>query len=68
MKALCELYFETGGANWKKKDGFNTCQPNGTATSDPCEGGAEGSAWFWPGNYGIYLCDTTGASSRVMAM
>ena len=62
VKALCDLYFATGGANWKVNTGFNTCNPNGTAGSDPC--GDPGWKWgTFP--YGVTHCDTTGQSSRV---
>ena len=61
VKALCDLYFATGGANWEDKTGFNTCNPNGTAGSDPC--GDPG--WKWRNGYGVSKCDTTGQSSRV---
>ena len=56
VKALCDLYFATGGANWKGNTGFTTCYPNGTASSDPC-----GGMGWW----GVYSCDTYGQSSRV---
>ena len=62
VKALCDLYFATGGANWKGNTGFNTCKADGTAGSDPCDGG-----WVW-GQYpysGVTSCDMTGQSSRV---
>ena len=61
VKALCDLYFATGGANWKVNTGFNTCNTNGTAGSDPCGGG-----WKWDRGYsGVKQCDTTGQWSRV---
>jgi hypothetical protein len=54
VKALCDLYFATGGANWKGNTGFNTCKPDGTAGSDPC--GDPG--WKWNGNnQGVSWCD-----------
>ena len=58
VKALCDLYFATGGANWKVNTGFNTCKPDGTASTDPCGD---------PGWYGV-TCDTTGQSSRVTGL
>ena len=61
VKALCDLYFAMGGANWKHNAGFNTCKRDGTAGSDPC--GDPG--WKWGSNTGVYQCDTTGQSSRV---
>ena len=68
VKALCDLYFATAGANWTHNDGFSTCNPNGTASSDPCGGG-----WRWDNGYsgefnGVRQCDTTGQSSRVAAL
>ena len=60
VKALCDLYFATGGANWNFNTGFNTCKSDGTAGSDPC--GDPG--WKW-GSSGVIGCDTTGHSSRV---
>ena len=65
VKALCDLYFATGGANWKNTTGFNTCNPNGTASSDPC--GDPGWKWYSGrgGPYGVTVCDTFGQSSRV---
>ena len=65
VKALCDLYFATGGANWKVNTGFTTCKPDGTAGSDPC--GDPG--WKWGGGYGgVTQCDTTGQWSRVMQL
>ena len=61
VKALCELYFATGGANWTVNTGFNTCQADGTAGSDPCGGG-----WKWDSSWGVYRCDSSGQWSRVM--
>ena len=63
VKALCDLYFATGGANWKGNTGFKTCNPNGTASSDPCDG----QGWNW-NNYGVGQCDTTGQWSRVTSL
>ena len=65
VKALCDLYFATGGANWKDKGfkGFITCYPNGTASSDPCAAYPEG--WRWGFSTGVAQCDTTGQWSRV---
>ena len=65
VKALCELYFATGGANWTKNTGFKTCNPNGTASSDPC--GDSGWTWYGGGG-GVSYCDTTGQSSRVTGL
>ena len=64
VKALCDLHFATGGANWKVNTGFSACKPDGTASSDPC--GDPG--WKWVGGYGVYQCDTTGQSSRVQRL
>ena len=66
VKALCDLYFATGGASWKrsKNTGFDTCNPNGTAGSDPCSD----PGFKWADQYGSHYgvtCDTTGQSSRV---
>ena len=60
VKALCDLYFATGGANWRYHTGFSTCNTNGTASSDPCDGG-----WNWNTYNGVYSCDKSGKSSRV---
>ena len=59
VKALCDLYFATGGANWRRNTGFNKCKQDGTAGSDPC-----GGRW---GVTGV-VCDTTGQSSRVTGL
>ena len=70
VKALCELYFATKGADWRVNTGFSTCKRDGTASSDPC--GDPG--WKWNnGNSGVYhygvtKCDTTGQSSRVQRL
>jgi hypothetical protein len=68
VKALCDLYFGNGGANWFYNTGFTTCNPNGTASSDPC--GDPG--WKWPdptyGHLGVTQCDTSGQSSRVTGL
>ena len=61
VKALCDLYFATGGANWSVNFGFNTCKPDGTASTDPCGD----QKWWWNSAYGVRRCDTTGQSSRV---
>ena len=63
VKALCDLYFATGGASWTDKKGFKTCNPNGTASSDPCAGLTP--PWRHPGYGGVFKCDTTGQWSRV---
>ena len=63
VKALCDLYFATGGANWKNNTGFNTCRRDGTAGSDPCAAYPEG--WRWGFSTGVAQCDTTGQWSRV---
>ena len=60
VKALCDLYFATGGANWTVNDGFSTCNPNGTASSDPCYG----AGWKW-GQYDSGVTCDIGQSSRV---
>ena len=59
VKALCDLYFATGGAHWTVNKGFNTCKPDGTASSDPCEGPS--------GDWSLSQinCDTSGQSSWV---
>ena len=59
VKALCDLYFATGGAHWTVNKGFNTCKPDGTASSDPCEGP---SGDWSPSQIN---CDTSGQSSWV---
>ena len=64
VKALCDLYFATGGANWKVNTGFNTCNTNGTAGSDPCGD----PRWKWGSNSMGVFCDTTGQSSRVTVL
>ena len=65
VKALCDLYFATGGANWKGNTGFTTCKTDGTAGSNPC--GDPG--WKWnDGQNGVPDCDTTGQSSRVTVL
>ena len=66
VKALCDLYFATGGANWVDKKGFNTCQRDGTAGSDPC--GDPGWKWGRYDDSGVLQCDTTGQSSRVVRL
>ena len=66
VKALCELYFATGGANWMVNTGFNTCSPNGTASSDPC---GNHPWWKWDDTgQGVSQCDRTGQSSRVTVL
>ena len=65
VKALCDLYFATGGANWKGNRGFSTCNTNGTAGSDPCAAYPEGWRWSNGAPRGVTYCDTTGQSSRV---
>ena len=65
VKALCDLYIATGGPDWKKNDGFNTCKPDGTAGSNPC---VYGPGWkWWDGRLTkcVWQCDTTGQWSRV---
>ena len=64
VKALCELYFATGGANWATNTGFKTCNRDGTAGSDPC--GDPG--WKLGPSSGVKKCDTTGQSSRVYSL
>ena len=64
VKALCDLYFATGGANWKVNTRFNTCQRDGTAGTDPCDY-YRGWTWASGSNRGVFWCDTTGQSSRV---
>ena len=62
VKALCDLYIATGGANWRYHTGFNTCNFQPT---DPC--GDIG--WKWnSGTWGVTSCDTTGQWSRVMSL
>ena len=71
VKALCELYFATGGANWEYNTGFSTCKPDGTAGSDPCNAGTSSGRWQWNparGGGGVAQCDTTGQSSRVAVL
>jgi hypothetical protein len=75
VKALCDLYFATGGATggWKRNDGFHTCRRDGTASSDPCD--ASFTHWLWEittygtgtVTYGVVRCDMAGGwgSSRV---